>query len=148
MGIRRDGNKTKVIEQLRFQPIVTVACKRSDVATATYYRWRKEDGAFALAADQAQAEGTLIVNDAIESKLINLALEGNPILIMYYLNNRHSKYYLQRAPRPPTNLESLEEELMEKHKQADKLIKNFTDDTKNLPKSFKDDYSGEELESK
>jgi hypothetical protein len=65
-------------------------------------------------------------------------MEGNPILIMYYLNNRHSKYYLQRAPRPPTNLESLEEELMEKHKQADKLIKNFTDDPANKPKHLDD----------
>jgi hypothetical protein len=34
----------------------------------------------------------------------------------------------------PTNIERLETSLLEKHKQFDKLVKEFTDDPDNLPK--------------
>lgn len=133
MGLRRDTKKKKIIEELRLNPIVTVVCKRINVSTASYYRWRIEDYNFAKAADIAQEQGACIVNDAIESKLISLAMEGNPILIMYWLNNRHRNYYLQRAPHPPSHIEQLEAALEEKYNQFEDLIREFTDDPKNNP---------------
>lgn len=92
MGIRRDANKQKVIEQLRLMPIVTVACKRSSVATATYYRWRNEDAQFEDDSDEAIRQGSLIVDDMVESQLLKGINEGVAVLIMYYLNNRHPRY--------------------------------------------------------
>ncbi len=38
---------------LKKTPIVQVACERSSVGRATYYRWKKDDADFAKQADEA-----------------------------------------------------------------------------------------------
>jgi len=136
MGLRRDAKKRKILEELTLNPIVTIVCKRTSVSTASYYRWRIEDPDFAKAADRAQEAGAVIINDAIESKLISLAMEGNPILIMYWLNNRHRNYYLQRAPHPPSDLDLLEAKLKNEHAKFEKIVKELTDDPDNLPNNL------------
>ncbi len=68
-----------------------------------------------------------------ESKLIKAINEEIPMMIMYWLNNRHPNYYMKRAPHPPSYIERLEADLIEKHEKAEQLIRAFTDDPKNLP---------------
>lgn len=135
MGLRRDGNKAKIIEQLRLQPIVSIVCKRSNVSTATYYRWRQEDLNFAYAADEAQSEGTTIVNDAIESQLIKQAMEGVPMMIMYYLNNRHPAYNTLKPRRNPNEIAE-KQEYQEMIDDFRTKMKDFLDDPDAQPENF------------
>ena len=39
-------DKELILEQLRKTPIVQVACEKTGIARATYYRWRKKDKRF------------------------------------------------------------------------------------------------------
>ena len=48
-----------------------IASEKSGVGRATYYRWRKDDKEFAKSTDEALLEGSLLVNDMAESKLIS-----------------------------------------------------------------------------
>lgn len=127
MGIKQIEGKKKIIEELRQYPIVAVVCQRARISTATYYRWRKIDPDFAYAADEALAEGVMVINDLAESKLIKGINEEIPMMIMYWLNNRHPNYYMKRAPHPPSDIERLEADLIEKHEKAEQLIRAFTD---------------------
>jgi len=68
---RQIKEKSTIIEMLKKTPIIQIVCERSNVARATYYRWRKEDPEFAKQADEALSQGTLIINDLAESKLIS-----------------------------------------------------------------------------
>jgi hypothetical protein len=86
------NRKEKLIEQLRKTPVVEVACKRQGIARATYYRWKKEDPQFAEKAELALQEGSELINDMAESKLISLIQEGNLTGIIFWLKNRHKKY--------------------------------------------------------
>ena len=133
MGIKQIEGKKKIVEELRQYPIVAVVCQRARISTATYYRWRKEDPDFADTADEALKEGVHVINDLAESKLIKAINEEVPMMIMYWLNNRHPHYYMKRSPYPPTNIERLEADLIEKHEKAERLIKAFMDDPNNLP---------------
>lgn len=92
MSIRRETNKEKIINELRKMPIVTVVCQRARVSTASYYRWRDDDPEFADDCDEAIREGSMIVNDMVESQLLKGINDGVAVLIMYYLNNRHPNY--------------------------------------------------------
>lgn len=85
-------NKNALLEQLRKTPIVQVACQKSGVSRATYYRWRKEDEDFAEAADKALTESTALMNDMAESQLIKAVKEQNMTAIIFWLKHRHSAY--------------------------------------------------------
>ena len=52
---RMDNNKELVVEQLKKTPIVQIACEKTGIGRATYYRWRKEDAEFGKLADEAIA---------------------------------------------------------------------------------------------
>lgn len=89
---RQDTQKTALIEQLRRTPIVQVACEKTGVGRATYYRWRKDDPDFTKACDEALAEGVSLVSDLAESKLINSIKEQNHGAISFWLRHRHPAY--------------------------------------------------------
>lgn len=85
-------NKQALIDQLKRTPIVEVACKKSGIGRATFYRWRKNDPKFAEATDFAIQEGASLVNDMAESQLINAIKEGNLTGIIFWLKNHHKQY--------------------------------------------------------
>lgn len=90
--MRSDADKQKLLKELRQSPIVQVACKRSGVGRASYYRWRKTDEAFAKAADEALAAGQSYISDLAESQLIAAIRERNLGAVTYWLKHHHPDY--------------------------------------------------------
>ena len=90
--MKTDKDKELLLEQLKKTPIVQVACEKMGVGRATYYRWRKENVAFAKEADESLAEGLLLVNDMAESQLISAIKDKNLGAIVFWLKNHHQDY--------------------------------------------------------
>lgn len=89
---RMDTNKELLIEQLKKTPIVQVACEKVGIGRATYYRWHKEDEEFTKLADEAIAEGSLLVNDMAESQLMAAIRDQNLTAIIFWLKHHHPLY--------------------------------------------------------
>jgi hypothetical protein len=89
---RQEKFKEQLIEQLKKTPIVQIACEKVGIGRATYYRWKKEDGEFAVLAEEALFEGIKLMNDMAESKLLTSVKEGNLTGIIFWLKNRHEAY--------------------------------------------------------
>lgn len=89
---RQTIQKEQILEQLKKTPIIQIACEKTGVGRATYYRWKKENEEFAQAADEALAEGIKLMNDMAESKLLAAVKEGNLTGIIFWLKNRHNAY--------------------------------------------------------
>lgn len=81
-----------IIEQLKRTPIVQAAVEKVGVARSTFYRWKKEDPAFARQADEALDEGIRLMSDFAESKILSAIQDGNLTAAMYWLNHRHIAY--------------------------------------------------------
>lgn len=88
----KTDNKKALIEQLRKTPIIEVACKKTGIGRATFYRWKKDDPDFASDAEFAIQEGSQLVNDMAESQLINAIKNGNLTGIIFWLKNHHKQY--------------------------------------------------------
>lgn len=89
---RMEANKELLIEQLKKTPIVQIACEKTGVGRATYYRWRKEDEEFTKATDEAINEGNELVNDMAESQLMAAIRDGNLGGIIFWLKHHHPRY--------------------------------------------------------
>ncbi len=89
---RKAREQAVLLEQLRKMPIVQIACEKSGVSRATYYRWKKEDEQFAAAADEALFDGTALVSDMAESQLLAQIRDNNLGAIMYWLKHRNPNY--------------------------------------------------------
>jgi len=89
---RQQKEKQLLLDNLRKIPIVEVACNKSGVARATYYRWRKESHEFAKQSDEALSEGIKFINDLSESQLLSAIKDKNISAIFYWLNHRHPAY--------------------------------------------------------
>lgn len=86
------ANKEKVLEALKQMPVIEVACKRSGISRATYYRWCKEDISFKTATCISLSEGKGLINDAVESQLISSALSGKFASMKFWLTHNHQNY--------------------------------------------------------
>lgn len=89
---RKEEDKKAVLEQLSKLPIIQVACQKAGLSRATYYRWRNEDKKFTTDADEAIAEGVLMINDLSESQLITAIRNNNFSAVRFWLMNRHKAY--------------------------------------------------------
>lgn len=85
-------NKQALLDRFKTNPIVQIACKKTGISRATYYRWRKEDSQFAKQADTALVEGRRLINDMAESQLLSGIREKNMTAIIYWLNHNHPGY--------------------------------------------------------
>jgi ACT domain-containing protein len=85
-------NKQQVIDQLKFNPIVQIACQKSGVSRATFYRWRSEDEEFKKQTETAIKDGVLLINDLAESQLLAAIKEQNLTAIIFWLKNHHGDY--------------------------------------------------------
>ena len=90
--LRQEKEKQIVLEQLRQIPIVEVACQKSGVSRATFYRFRNEDSEFKKAIEEAVAEGIAFMTDVSESQLILLVKEKNWPAISFWLRAHHPAY--------------------------------------------------------
>lgn len=89
---RQIKEKELLLQNLKKIPIVEVACSKSGIGRATYYRWRKEDAEFSRNADESLNEGIKLINDMAESQLLSAIKDGNISAIFYWLNHRHTAY--------------------------------------------------------
>ena len=89
---RKKKQKNLLIEQFSKIPIVQVACEKTGISRATYYRWCKEDRDFNTEAEQALEEGVGLVNDMAESQLISLMKNKNLTANIFWLKHRHRAY--------------------------------------------------------
>jgi len=105
---RQKKEKELIIENLRQMPIIQIACNKSGVGRATYYRWRRDDSEFTKLADEAIFAGVSYINDLAESKLLSAINENNLTAILYWLNHRHNAYShkveITTNPKPDQSL--------------------------------------------
>ena len=62
--------KENLLETLSKYPIIQVACEKSGISRATYYRWCDEDDVFFEKAQTQLQKGKDLVNDMAESNII------------------------------------------------------------------------------
>lgn len=88
------GQKQKelFIENLKKMPIVQVACKNTDIARATIYRWKKEDKEFEKKMEEAMLDGENFITDMSESQLISLIQSRNFPAVQLWLRSHHPRY--------------------------------------------------------
>lgn len=103
-------DKIKIIEELRKVPIILVVCQKVGISRATIYRWMKEDATFEQEVDSVKKEGTQMINDLAESRLISNIQKGDNTAIIYWLKFNHPKYresYLRLEPTIQNQLQTL-----------------------------------------
>lgn len=89
---RQKIQKEELLAKLKETPVVEVACRKTGIARATYYRWKISDDKFAKEADIALGEGSALVNDMAESQLLTAIKEQNMTAIIFWLKHHHSAY--------------------------------------------------------
>jgi ACT domain-containing protein len=89
---RKAREQASLLENLRKLPIVQIACEKTGISRATYYRWRKEDEEFTKSTDEALQEGVTLVSDMAESQLLTQIRDGNLGAVMYWLKHRNQNY--------------------------------------------------------
>ncbi len=89
---RQQKEKAALLEALRKTPVVQIACAKTGIGRATYYRWTKEDPVFSAAVENALEDGTDLVSDMSESNIIKSIGEGNLSSSKYWLENHRLKY--------------------------------------------------------
>lgn len=88
----RRASRPALLERLRQTPIVEVACQKAGVSRMTYYRWRKDDPAFAAEADAALAAGRALVSDLAEGQLVAAIRDRSLPAVTYWLRHHHPDY--------------------------------------------------------
>lgn len=86
------AKKSELLTQLRKNPIVQVACQRTGIGRATYYRWRHASSEFSEQADEAIYVGEQLISDMAESQLMNAIKNGNMSAIVFWLKHHHKAY--------------------------------------------------------
>lgn len=92
MSRNQEADKKRLIDQLAKTPIVEAACKHAGLPRATYYRWRKDDEAFADACDETIDLSIGRINDLAESQLINAIKDQRMSAITFWLKHHHRSY--------------------------------------------------------
>jgi len=88
----KKNQKELLLEQLRKIPIVQLACERTGISRATFYRWKSEDKDFKKSAEQAILDGEALITDMSESQLVSLIKDRNFHAIQLWLRHHHPKY--------------------------------------------------------
>ena len=115
---RQQKDKEAVIENLKRMPIIEIACNKSGVSRATYYRWKEQDPEFSQAVDKAQEEGEALIRDVAVSKIIKGINDDNLTAAMYWLNHRDprfsNKVEISTTTKPQEALSKEQEEVVKK----------------------------------
>ena len=116
--MKTDKERKIILNQLRKTPIVQIACEKTGIARATYYRWRKQNKQFKKDSDKAIIDGRFMINDLAESQLINAIKEKNFGAIKFWLNSHHIDYknkvevtHLEDTPLTPSQKKHIKEAL-------------------------------------
>lgn len=89
-------NKQRILtilcDELKQRPILQFACKKAGISRSQFYRWAKEDKNFATKVEEAQREGTEVVNDFSVSKLMTGINNDNLAAVFFWLRHRHPDF--------------------------------------------------------
>ena len=89
---RIQKQKEQMIEQLKKNPIIQIACEKLEIGRATHYRWSTEDAEYAKSVDLAVQEGVIFFAEFSESKLHNAVRNDQPWAIAMSLKALHPRY--------------------------------------------------------
>lgn len=89
---RKSTGQAKLLEEFKKMPIVQIACERTSVSRATYYRWMAEDEIFRNAAMSAITDGEAFISDKSEGQLLALIGEKHFGAIKNWLEHHSEKY--------------------------------------------------------
>ena len=104
--VRQEREKALMTEKLREIPIVQVACVKAGIGRSTYYRWLRDDSAFARACAEAMQEGAELINDMSESQIVSLIKKEKLPAISLWLKHHHPTYGAkERIPAMPLEVE-------------------------------------------
>jgi hypothetical protein len=109
MSRNQTADKKRLLLRLVKTPIVEAACNQANVPRSTYYRWRKDDEAFAEACDEAIEQSASVVNDLAESQLISAIKDQNMTAVMFWLKHHHRSY--RTRVEIDAKIESVQQEL-------------------------------------
>lgn len=109
MSRNQTADKKRLLLRLVKTPIVEAACNQANVPRSTYYRWRKDDEAFAEACDEAVEQSASVVNDLAESQLISAIKDQNMTAVMFWLKHHHRSYHTR--VEIDAKIESVQQEL-------------------------------------
>lgn len=109
MSRNQTADKKRLLLRLVKTPIVEAACNQANVPRSTYYRWRKDDEAFAEACDEAIDQSASVVNDLAESQLISAIKDQNMTAVMFWLKHHHRSY--RTRVEIDAKIESVQQEL-------------------------------------
>ena len=109
MSRNQAADKKRLLLRLVKTPIVEAACNQANVPRSTYYRWRKDDEAFAEACDEAIEQSASVVNDLAESQLISAIKDQNMTAVMFWLKHHHRSY--RTRVEIDAKIESVQQEL-------------------------------------
>lgn len=109
MSRNQTADKKRLLLRLVKTPIVEAACNQANVPRSTYYRWRKDDEAFAEACDEAIEQSSSVVNDLAESQLISAIKDQNMTAVMFWLKHHHRNY--RTRVEIDAKIESVQQEL-------------------------------------
>ena len=99
--MKKEESKGKFLEALAAAAgIVLTACESVNVSRSTYYRWYKEDAAFAERVDEISEEQL----DFVEGKLLKSIKVGDTTAIIFYLKTKGKKrgYSEKQPPKEET----------------------------------------------
>jgi AcrR family transcriptional regulator len=81
--------KAQIVENLRKHFNVKAACVAAGIGRATFYRWYRDDEAFALECRSAEVEGRDDFNDLMMVKFQQLVRDGNAAAVLFGLRRMH-----------------------------------------------------------
>ncbi len=89
---RKKREKKTILDLLVKYPIVQLACEKSGISRASFYRWKHEDKDFNIESEQALFDWKQLINDMAEINIISWIKNGDRTSTMYWLNNNHPNY--------------------------------------------------------
>lgn len=137
----RVHDKSKLLQVLSETPLVSLACKKSGLSRATFYRWMKDDKSFRDGVNDILEIGRKNINDLAESSLIKEIQKGNMNAIRLWLQHNDPRYIPKRTMYvdPPSHFHRLnigEVCNVCGHKERDPneitLINSFHDEAKEM----------------
>lgn len=125
---RQEKDKQTLIEALKELPIIQIACKKSGISRATYYRWRKEDSDFLKHSENALTQGIDFINDMSESQLITLIKEKKMPAIAMWLKHNNPRYASGSKSQRPIILSQNTNHNDLQHQKLKKVAENYEEE--------------------
>lgn len=112
--------------------VITVVCKKVEIAPKTFYEWKKTDPEFAAAIREVEIERCNDIEDLLLGKIF---IEHDGTSIRYWLDRKHPSYKPKNVTEVVTGEKTLEDLLDEEDKEIDnkKDDSNKEDNKKDEP---------------